>query len=216
MQSNITLVAKWSRAVEKNEPKAPEVPAVPGAPEKPKVQFTDVAESYWAKNELVRLTEMGAISGYEDGSFRPDDSITRAEFLKIVVTALGLKASETRVFEDTDQHWAKDYISTAGALDIISGRSDKTFAPDEKITRQEMSVILARAGKLIPESEHSPRRYTDQGEIADWASNAINAMTDANITTGYPDGSFKPGHTATRAQAAVMTVRLLDYLQLKK
>ncbi|SDG20395.1 Listeria/Bacterioides repeat-containing protein [Fontibacillus panacisegetis] len=211
--SNLTLVAKWSRTGEKAKP---ETPVVPGTTEKPKVQFTDVAESYWAKNELERLIEMGAISGFEDGSFRPDDSITRAEFLKIVVTALGLKASGTMVFEDTNQHWAKDYISTAGALDIISGRSKETFAPDAKVTRQEMSVILARAGKLTPKSEDSSNRYTDQGEIADWASKAINAMTDASITNGYPDGSFKPDQTATRAQAAVMIVRLLDYLQSQK
>ncbi|THF83238.1 discoidin domain-containing protein [Cohnella fermenti] len=209
--SNMTLVAHWSLIEEENE-------ETPVTPEKldnsttPVVPFKDVTESNWAKKDIDRLVKLGAISGYADGSFKPEAQITRAEFLKILVLAMGLKSQETKVFTDTKQHWAKDYISIAGSLGIVFGRAGDMFAPDEVITRQEMAIMLARSGKLSENATGTSGGFIDQEQIPVWADEAIGAIISANIMNGYPDGSFKPARNATRAEAAAVIVRLLDYV----
>lgn len=114
---------------------------------KPTVVPTDI-KGHWAQEKVQKLIELGAIQGYKDGTFKPDSQMTRAEFIKVVVKALGLENKPGKVFEDTRNHWAKDYIATAAAHGIVSGFNDKVFAANQPISTVQMIAILEKAAKV--------------------------------------------------------------------
>ena len=94
--------------------------------------FSDVGDDNTYKDAITTLTKLKVIDGYEDGTFKPDGQITRAEFTKLIVFILGYKdlAYDSSDFTDVDaSHWAKNYIQTAYNLGIIAGMGDGTFAP---------------------------------------------------------------------------------------
>src|SRR5690606_26604885 len=117
------------------------------AVDKPSVSLTDI-NGHWAETNIKKLVESGAIHGYPDGSFKPTNSITRAEFATVLVKALGLKVESGKLFADTQNHWAKDFISTAAASGIVLGYDASTFGANDRITREQMAVMIANAVKL--------------------------------------------------------------------
>lgn len=129
----------------------------------PAVVLKDIKGS-WAENSIVKLVQMGAISGYPDETFRPDNTITRAEFCSVLVKALKLEPKTGKVFSDTASHWAKDMIATAAAYGIVKGTSDTTFAPDAFITREQMAVMIYQAAKIAPTT--SGKDFTDNASIS--------------------------------------------------
>lgn len=106
--------------------------------------FTDVAEDDWFNNAVSTLTNAGILSGYEDGSFRPNASITRAELVKIAVAFYGSDAAIEAEFNDTEGHWADMFINSAYGLGFINGYEDSTFRPDKAVTRAEAMKIINR------------------------------------------------------------------------
>jgi len=104
--------------------------------------FTDVPNTHMNYESIAKLTEMGVISGYNDGSFRPDRSITRAEFVKMLCTTFGLGTSDGSSFDDTETHWAKKYIKKAKDLGIVSGKGNNNFAPEDNVTYEEAAKML--------------------------------------------------------------------------
>ncbi|MHB1167128.1 MAG: M6 family metalloprotease domain-containing protein [Carboxydocellales bacterium] len=107
--------------------------------------FKDInAQNNWAIRYIDSAKTAGVISGYQDGSFKPDNAVTRAELIKMIVVANGLKVeSQQGDFKDTKGHWAEQYIATAAKAGFISGYSDKSFKPDAPITREEAAKIVA-------------------------------------------------------------------------
>jgi len=175
-------------------------------PEKALPVLTDIA-GHWAEAEIKILVEKGAIAGYPDGTFRPNNNITRAEFATVLVKAFELEAKEGKVFTDTATHWAKDAIATANAYDIIKGYSNEKFGPNDQITREQAAVMIAKAADLTA-SEQAPV-FSDSAKISDWARAAVAAAAEAEIIKGYPDGSFRPQGQATRAEAVTIIVRAM-------
>ena len=165
---------------------------------------------HWAQDYIRELMERQAVSGYPDGTFRPNANITRAEFATILVKALNLQPRAGKVFNDTVNHWAKDVISTAHAHGIINGYDDNTFGPDDYITREQMAVMIARAAGLY--NAAAGTQFADSNTFSEWAVNAIAAISEKGIITGYPDGTFKPKNYATRAEAATVITKILKYL----
>lgn len=116
--------------------------------------YSDIQSSDGYYNAVGLLSELGIIDGYEDGTFRPDKNVTRAEFIKMVVTMLknsySAEAQERKaeIFSDvTASHWAIDYITAAESSGIINGMGDGTFAPEENITyAQAMKILVCAAG----------------------------------------------------------------------
>ena len=113
--------------------------------------FKDVnAQNTWAINYINSAKTAGVISGYKDGSFKPDKAVTRAELIKMAVTATGLTVeSQQGAFKDTRGHWAEKYIATAVKAGIVSGYSDKSFKPDAPVTREEAAKIIAVASGYV-------------------------------------------------------------------
>ncbi|MDD3879442.1 MAG: S-layer homology domain-containing protein, partial [Syntrophomonas sp.] len=177
------------------------VPSTPGS------SLNDIS-NHWAAERIKDLLARGAIKGYPDGTFQPDATITRAEFITVVVKAFNLINPNGRVFTDTSGHWAQDYIATATAAGIVGGYNDSNFGPNDPVTREQMAVIVVKAAQLTPIAAEN--QFADSSNIAPWAREAVATAVNKQIIKGYPDNSFKPGSKANRAEAAAVIVNALN------
>jgi hypothetical protein len=168
--------------------------------------FRDVPEGSWEDGPVQYLASLGAISGYPDGTFRPDQFVTRAQFAKILVSSMGwqIVSPQTGHFSDVPPgSWAYGYIETAFAHGAISGYPDGTFRPTAFVTRAQLAkmVSVARSWSMAPPSSNS---FTDVGPT-DWFYQYAEMMHSAGVIDGYADGTFRPNAPATRAQVAKIT-----------
>lgn len=140
-------------------------------------KFNDISNDYWAKNEVNYLASKGLFNGYEDGTFRPENPITRAEVATILVRSNGdIKQKFKKVFPDIDDsHWASKYIEKAAELGYMLGYEDGSFKPDQVITRGETVVTLNRIYRNpcdLKETNNSKILFTDLDKN-NWAYNDI-------------------------------------------
>jgi hypothetical protein len=174
--------------------------------EEPEVTIKDI-KGHWAEEDITKLENRKIISGYPDGNFWPDRPITRAEFAVALVKAYGLSLTEGTKFEDSSNHWAKDYIATANAYNIVSGYNDDSFGPDDHITREQMAVMINNAAKF--DADGMPITFMDKEDISEWAKNAVERVASNQLINGYPDGTFKPKQSTTRAEALTVIAKAL-------
>jgi len=168
-------------------------------------QCSDI-EGHWAQNTIQEMTNKGLIGGYPDGTFKPDNNITRAEFAVLTVRAFNLEKTETgKTFDDTANHWAKNDIRTANNHGLVNGYSDTTFGPDDPITREQMAAIVVNATQTTATGDS--QTFTDSTQISGWAKESVTKASAAGLISGYPDGTFKPQGNATRAEAAAVLDR---------
>ena len=175
--------------------------------------FTDIT-NHWAKSSIERMAQKGIVKG--DGvTFRPDDSISRAELVTMAVRALGIDLKDgNSPFEDvSSDSWYAGYISTALSIGLIS--KDTKFRPDDLITREEMSKILSVANALmagedmvVPDS--FTVSYKDTDEISIWAEGFVKYASYAGLMNGTDEGNFAPRANATRAQVATVIDRMFS------
>jgi len=163
--------------------------------------------NHWAKASIEELVSTQAISGYQDGTFKPNNNITRAEFATILVKAFNLSPEQGAVFADTLNHWAKDSIATAAGHGILTGYSADKFGPNDPITREQMAVMIVKAAKLA--NQEAGKTFADSSTVSSWAAEAVNIVVGENIMGGYEDNTFKPQNKATRAEAAAVIVKAL-------
>ena len=162
---------------------------------------TDI-DGHWAQSQIENLTAQAVISGYPDGTFKPEKSIARAEFATALVKAFKLESNNSKVFDDTADHWARDYIATAHAAGIVSGYSEAAFGPDDPINREQMAVMIVKAAGL--ENGGGGKAFADDSKISAWAKEAVSTAGGHNVISGYPDNTFRPQGNTTRAEAAVV------------
>ena len=171
------------------------------------ISLTDI-KSHWAEENINNFINKGYINGYEDSTFKPDNSITRAEFIKIFNKYFGLTNTSGQSFSDTANHWAKDEIDIAITNKIVSGFEDKTFRPDEPITREQAALIISNYKKLPNNNLNSINKYSDSNSISNWAKNAVEAMLEKGYMSGYFDNTLKPKNNLTRAEAVTLLSRI--------
>ncbi|MCR4437328.1 MAG: S-layer homology domain-containing protein [Eubacteriales bacterium] len=170
--------------------------------------FTDI-EAHWAKSQITDWAGKGLIKGYSDGSFKPDNNITRAEFMAMVNRAFGYEKKDIVAFKDVPTGaWYYEEVAKARAAGYISGFEDVTLRPDNPITRAETAAIIMRIKGLAADSG-AAAKFSDEAGIPAWSKGAVGAAVRAGIMGGYPDGSFKAGNTITRAEAVVALNRAL-------
>lgn len=145
------------------------------------------------------------ISGYTDGTFRPDSTITRAEAAAIIAKLAGIDENKTyaNTFSDVSADaWYANAVNFVKDKEYISGYENNTFKPENSITRAEFAVLIGKYIGIMPitpfHSEFSDVRLNF------WASRYINAMLSKSLISGYEDGTFKPDSTITRAEAVTM------------
>lgn len=180
-------------------------PAPPVQP--PEVVLTDIA-GHWAENNIKYIVAQGIVGGYPDNTFRPDQKITRAEFVTMLVKAFKLEQKSNPGFADISGHWAADDIKTAAFYGIVDGYDSGLFQPDDYITREQLAVMVVRVLKLIVIDEETT--FADRGSISPWASSAVAAAVKHNLITGYPDNTFRPSGFTTRAEAATIIYNALQ------
>lgn len=178
--------------------------------------FKDLSSVPWAREAINALAAVGVINGKSDTEFAPGDTVTRAEFAKMLMGAFGLASDSyaTSSFRDVSTDaWYFQFVEAAYNLGIINGIADGVFAPDALITRQDMAVMVQRAaeaaGKSI-EAVGDAINFADSSKIADYAKTAVDMLTRGGIINGVSDTEFAPLENATRAQAAKILYNFLD------
>ncbi|MBR5535957.1 MAG: S-layer homology domain-containing protein, partial [Clostridia bacterium] len=179
----------------------------------PDIAATDTKKAHWAHETIDLMTINGYIKGYEDGTFKPDNNITRAEFSAIVYRILGLEVAEDGVlYDDTKGHWAEDIIATMSLPEgygMLRGYGDGNFGPNDLITREQAVAIIARAKSAVwvEATEGAKDVFTDAEDISWWFDGEMDAAVANGLITGYEDGSYKPLNYTTRAEACVLLAR---------
>lgn len=168
--------------------------------------FSDIS-GHWAEKNILAMYHKGIINGFTDGTFRPEDNVTRAEFVKMFVSALNLEIGGAVQFDDVvPEDWHYAYIATAFNAGIVNGVGTG-FNPDGAITRQDASAIVYRA--IMAGEVAEGVTFADDAEIADYAKAAVAALSAKGIILGS-DGYFNPTDNMTRAEAATIIQRILQ------
>ncbi|MDX8360499.1 S-layer homology domain-containing protein [Cytobacillus sp. IB215316] len=177
---------------------------------------TDLEEDYWAYTEINHFIQADIINGYlnnqNDMEIRPNDNVTRSQFVKILVNAMGLQTSQQgKTYTDvTSDDWFYEYVNVASNLGIVNGKEDGSFAPYEKITRDQLTAMIVRAFENTISFEQSDEQSFTDVTNSYWAYEDIEKASSLGIVKGYDDETFKPRDHATRAQAVVMIYRSLN------
>ncbi|MDQ0177154.1 N-acetylmuramoyl-L-alanine amidase [Bacillus chungangensis] len=169
-------------------------------------KLKDIPEKY--QKEIGYLIDRDVLSGYPDQTFRPNNNVTRAEAATLIGKAIGLNGEKRKTsFSDVKKDsFASGYIQSAFEKGIISGDGAGKFRPESKITRWEMSVLITKAFQFTKEGDVFYKDVSPSGK--QYA--AINKLTTAGISVGYPDGTFKPNTAITRAEFALLVARSLN------
>ncbi|WP_078409936.1 SpoIID/LytB domain-containing protein [Priestia abyssalis] len=165
------------------------------------VNFKDVTDTHWAETYINNLYQNNIVSGYSDRTFRPNHTLTRAQFTKILINAMGYElVFNHQSFPDVPKaDWANPYIEAAVQNGLLLKEEVGThFHSNVPITREEMAVMIGRALELSSVSR--PEKFTDYYQMK--RPGLVEAVSDAGILDGYPDRTFKPENSLTRAQAA--------------
>jgi uncharacterized membrane protein YgcG len=178
--------------------------------------FSDTT-GHWAESDINSITEKGIITGFEDGSFKPNDKMTRAQFAVILWRMAGMPepSGKTGVkFKDLTASWYEKAAVWANELGYINGDGER-FLPDNNISRQELVTILFRysggvSGMELMLTKTYDSIFKDSGEIAGWGRNPIYWAVYNSIITGIDDTTLSPNGKATRAQVAAIIARFLN------
>lgn len=170
--------------------------------------FEDIQNS-WAKDYILTAYMNNWMDGMSPDSFAPDSAMTRAQAAAILVRMLGLTpdVNSTTGFDDCKGSWAEGYINTAREHNIVTGIGGNLFSPDSPVTREQIARMLNNV--LGYTSSVGTTVFNDVSkESNSWSFDAISALSEKNIITGYSDGSFKPANNVTRAEMTAMITRI--------
>lgn len=176
--------------------------------------FSDISDAEWAREYIETLATMGIINGYSDGTFRGNGTVTREEFVKMIVCAfeIQLKGADAKFSDVPSSDWAYEYINSAVASQIISGVSQSEFGYGKGVTREDMAVILFRLAKingLEVDENLDIDPFKDHDNISDYAREGVYVMRKTGVINGFGNGDFRPKATLTRAEAAKVICEML-------
>ncbi len=170
------------------------------------LSYTDVYQKDWFYEDVNRATEYGLFAGMKDGSFQPNQQLTRAQMVSVLARMTGEDFSGNTISKFTDvprKAWYHSAVAWGYHNGVVAGVSDTSFAPEQAITRQELCTMLVRFAEhynvKMPKAELT---FTDTADIASWAKEGVAACVGGQLVAGMPGGAFCPKQNATRAQAA--------------
>ncbi|KUK40458.1 MAG: putative membrane protein, partial [Clostridia bacterium 62_21] len=171
---------------------------------------TSTTDWAWAREAVEVLAGAGIVEGVDGRRFDPGRDITRAELTGLLVRALDLPVGANGpAFKDVPRDaWYAGTTAAAVRAGLVSGYGDGTFRPVQPVTREELAVVLARALSLTSAAP-GELTFADAGDISGWARECVACTAGAGLIKGYPDGTFRPAATATRAEVAVLIYRAL-------
>lgn len=168
---------------------------------------------HWAQVQIEKWATDGLIAGYTDGQFRPDDPITRSEFVSLVNQAYKIEKSDTLYpFSDVKpSDWFYSQVMSGRKAGYITGYPDGTFRPNHNISRQEAAVLITKLLDLPFEEQTTLVSFKDYPGMDQWAQASINTVIAHGIMSGFPDKTFKAQNNITRAEAVATLERSLSY-----
>ena len=178
--------------------------------------FRDVTSAHWAFASVERAAELGLVTGYSDGTFRPDTPVTRAQFVLMLWRMCGKPAAaKAASFADASADWYQDALSWAVEKGYVNGLSDTRFGPDAPITRQQAMAILFRlnggqSGTELTLTGIYEQTFADSTTIASWAKDATWWAVYHELVSGVGGSRIAPEANASRAQIAAILLRYAD------
>ncbi|MFW5438513.1 S-layer homology domain-containing protein [Paenibacillus apiarius] len=168
--------------------------------------YSDI-EGHWAENQLRNWIAQGLIKGYPDGSLKPNNTITRGEFMALVNRLFQFNQTTNISFTDMkESNWEYTEVQKAVKEGYIQGYADKSIRSSKFLSRQEAAVIVGNLLNMSNE-EQTANVFKDASTIASWSKGVVGATASKNIIIGYSDHTFKPKAYITRAEAVVMLDR---------
>ncbi len=172
--------------------------------------FPDIT-SHWAEEVIIKWAARGIVKGVPDGSFRPDASITRAEFVTIIDSVMNfVNKSDEQFIDVPSNEWYADKVAKSVAAGVTVGIGNNMFGPSNNITRQEAAVMLYRAFNIQVENQSASDKFVDSNQIALWAKDAVDALVQNKYILGRPGNRFAPNENITRAEALKIIDNILD------
>lgn len=184
----------------------------------PEENFIDVKPDMWYYDAVTALAEKGVLAGKSDKLFAPNDTVTREEFVKMAIVALGynnMPLANMNFSDVKENDWFYEYVAKAVEAKLVTGISDNNFGAGQPITRQDLCVIIHRIGLekgLFSEGE-AKLSFGDANEIAEYAVEAVSCLAETKIINGTGDGRFAPYANATRAEAAKIIYGFINKLK---
>lgn len=180
-----------------------------------KYAYSDMKDAAWAADAVDYLSKNQIVSGYSDDTFRPNAKITRAEFTQMVVKAFvgDMNFDYKIAFSDVmENDWFAKAVNTAYCEGIISGDESGMFRPNDNISREDMAVIIYKAGEKFNlfSAADSYLPFDDDAQISEYAKTAVYTLKNASVISGVGNGAFAPKENANRAAAAQMIYSLIS------
>ncbi len=177
--------------------------------------YYDIEGYKWATTAIIALTDLGIVNGKGEGLFAPEDNVTREEFAKILVGALGEKPSNNNVFADVTQDaWYCGWVNRAAELGICQGIGNSEFGTGRNITREDMCQMIVNALKVKGyDGTQTELIFADAESISDYAKEAVGILYNMGAVNGISETEFAPKEVANRAQAAKIVYYVLEFLQ---
>lgn len=161
-------------------------------------------QSHWAQKPIQALFDKGVITGYPDGTFKPDQAITRAEFAKLVAKTFNYASPTQNQFKDVSGHWASNFINAAAQQKVMNAFSDGNFKPEQSLSRAQAATMLSRIlGLAKPEEKYDewPANFSDVSKDH-WAFRYIEIANKLELLPASFKSEFHPEQAITRAEAA--------------
>ena len=162
-------------------------------------------QNHWAENAIQLAMDEDWVA--KSNTFRPNDPITRAEFVKVFNRVFGLSNKSGKVFNDTINHWAKDEIDIAVTNGVCSGKSLVEFKPNDFLTREEAAVMISNYKKIADENYDKLNNYKDKDQVSIWAKSSVEGVIEKGYM-GAGGSYFNPKGKITRAEAVVALSRV--------
>ena len=204
------------KSEDEDKPEDEEKPADGAQEEVKSGSFRDVTSTHWAFDSVERAAELGLVTGYSDGTFRPDTPVTRAQFVLMLWRMCGKPAAaKAASFADASASWYQDALSWAVEKGYVNGLSDTRFGPDAPITRQQAMAILFRlnggqSGTELTLTGIYEQTFADSTTIASWAKDATWWAVYHELVSGVGGSRIAPEANASRAQIAAILLRYAD------
>ena len=174
------------------------------------VLFSDI-DNHWAKEWIKNAVGLGFVSGYEDGTFKPDRTITRAEFSTMLNKAMKIEITENINFSDVrENEWFYKEIQKSVAAGFFSGYENNTFRPNNPIKREEVAKVVAGAITTGNIDGEGATLLKDYSTIQEWAKDSVNTVYNKGYILGYPDKTYMPSKALTRAEAVKIIFEIVD------
>ena len=204
------------KSEDEDKPEDEEKPADGAQEEVKSGSFRDVTRGHWAFASVERAAELGLVTGYSDGTFRPDTPVTRAQFVLMLWRMCSKPAAaKAASFADASADWYQDALSWAVEKGYVNGLSDTRFGPDAPITRQQAMAILFRlnggqSGTELTLTGIYEQTFADSTTIASWAKDATWWAVYHELVSGVGGSRIAPEANASRAQIAAILLRYAD------